>query len=373
MKSPLLSNLEGLVGLAGRNGVDISHTLLRVLTDLYVQKPVHTEDEQQHYVELATRLLDRVGTPVRLAVATRLSKYAQAPLPILRKLARDELDIATPVLQHSAVLPQEELIAIAEEFGPHYAAVVAARPEFRPLIDLEAIAIETAPSPQPVAAPAEHIRSAHIDIAAPSIAPEIAADAVPSQAAGAGNENEADDDEARALSEMFFAAEAKERRLILVSIDYAPIAAAPASANPDVLKKLEQAALLRDMNGFARLLETNLALPPQQARRLVADASGETIVVAAKALGMPAEVLQRVLLFLNPAVGQSVQRVYDLSRLHDEITEQAALRMIALWQGESRARKLQHAPLHVPDGDSPRMTAQAPSRIGKVTKTAATG
>ena len=373
MKSPLLSNLEGLVGLAGRNGVDISHTLLRVLTDLYVQKPVHTEDEQRHYVELTIRLLDRVGSPVRLAVATRLSKYPQAPLPVLRKLARDELDVATPVLRHSSVLPQEELIAVAEELGPHYAAVVAARPEFRPLIDLESIAIETAPSPQPLPAPAENIKAPHIDIAAPSIAPEIAADAAPVQAAETGNESGADDGEAQALSEMFFAADAEERRLILVSVDYAPIAAAPACVSPDVLRKLEQAALLRDMNGFARLLETSLVLPPQQARRLVADASGETIVVAAKALGMPAEMLQRVLLFLNPAVGQSVQRVYDLSRLHDEITEQAALRMIALWQGERGPRTAQHAPLHAPDGDSLRMTAQAPSRIGKVTKAAATG
>jgi len=369
MKSPLLSNLEGLVGLAGRNGVDISHTLLRVLTDLYVQKPVHTEDERRHYVELTMRLLDRVGSPVRLAVATRLSKYPQAPLPILRKLARDELDVATPVLRHSSVLPQEELIAVAEELGPHYAAVVAARPEFRPLIDLESIAIETAPSPQPPHAPAENIKSPQLDIAAPSIAPELAADTAPGQAAETG----ADDGEAQALSEMFFAADAEERRLILVSVDYAPIAAGPACVNPDVLRKLEQAALLRDMNGFARLLETSLVLPPQQAKRLVADASGETIVVAAKALGMPAEMLQRVLLFLNPAVGQSVQRVYDLSRLHDEITEQAALRMIALWQGESRDRTAQHAPLHAPDRDSPRMTAQAPSRSGKAAKTAATG
>lgn len=358
MKSPLLSNLEGLVGLAGRNGVDISHTLLRVLTDLYVQKPIHTEDEQQHYVELAMRLLDRVGPPVRLAVATRLSKYAQAPLPVLRKLARDELDIATPVLRHSTVLPGEELIAVAEELGPEYAAVVATRPEFRPLIDLDAVEIETVPSPDPL----------------PEVetipAPPIAADPAVLETAAAGS-----DGEALALSELFFAADAEERRLILVSIEYSPITVAPAPTNPEILKKLEQAALLRDVAGFARLIEASLTLPPHQARRLVTDASGETIVVVAKALGMSAEVLQRILLFLNPAVGQSVQRVYDLSRLHDEITEQAALRMIALWQGESRADlpAARHAPLHAPDGAALRTAAQGKVRANKAPKTAAAG
>ncbi|HYP10212.1 MAG TPA: DUF2336 domain-containing protein, partial [Xanthobacteraceae bacterium] len=31
-------------------------TLLRVLTELYVQRPTHTADEEHHYTELALRL-----------------------------------------------------------------------------------------------------------------------------------------------------------------------------------------------------------------------------------------------------------------------------------------------------------------------------
>ena len=62
------------------------------------------------------------------------------------------------------------------------------------------------------------------------------------------------------------------------------------------------------------------------------DRSGETIVVVAKALAMPSEILQRILLLLNPAIGQSVQRVYDLAQLHEEMTQEAALRLLAIWQ-----------------------------------------
>ena len=40
--------LESLVDLACRDGVDIRPTLLRVLTDLYVQKHVHTSEEEHH-------------------------------------------------------------------------------------------------------------------------------------------------------------------------------------------------------------------------------------------------------------------------------------------------------------------------------------
>ena len=55
-------------------------------------------------------------------------------------------------------------------------------------------------------------------------------------------------------------------------------------------------------------------------------------MVAAKALGMTAAVLQRILLFLNPAIGQSVERVYDLARLYDELTPAAAERMLTIWR-----------------------------------------
>ena len=67
------------------------------------------------------------------------------------------------------------------------------------------------------------------------------------------------------------------------------------------------------------MLERALGISQALAERIARDHSGEPIVVAAKALGMQAAVLQRILLFLNPAIGQSVERVYDLARLFDEL------------------------------------------------------
>ena len=139
----------------------------------------------------------------------------------------------------------------------------------------------------------------------------------------------------RALSELFFAADAEERRLILLNLDYAPISPAQpvaAALLKDPIRRLEQAALLRNTAEFVRVTEDALGLSHKQAARIAEDRSGETIVVVAKALSMPADVLQRILLLLNPAIGQSVQRVYDLAQLHDEMTRDAALRLLAIWQ-----------------------------------------
>ena len=40
--SAMFPKLEGLDSLARRDGVDIRPTLIRVLTDLYLQKPSHS-------------------------------------------------------------------------------------------------------------------------------------------------------------------------------------------------------------------------------------------------------------------------------------------------------------------------------------------
>src|ERR1700693_4067027 len=86
MKSSAYPPLDGLVDLACRDGVDIRPTLLRVLTDLYAQKPTHSADEEIQYVELTLGLIDAVDAPTRAAVAARLSAYSAAPAAILAKL-----------------------------------------------------------------------------------------------------------------------------------------------------------------------------------------------------------------------------------------------------------------------------------------------
>ena len=85
-------------------------------------------------------------------------------------------------------------------------------------------------------------------------------------------------------------------------------------------------------------------------------------MVAAKALAMPAAMLQRILLFLNPAVGQSVERVYDLALLYDEITQDGAARMLAIWRQEGAARKAAHAPVHYDDERRSARAAATPAQ-----------
>src|SRR3954470_2724562 len=83
---PLFPGFDGLMTLSRREGVAIRPTLLRVITDLYVQTSAHTNDEERQFVELTSRLIDQVDDATRAAVRARLSIYPGTPAPIMKKL-----------------------------------------------------------------------------------------------------------------------------------------------------------------------------------------------------------------------------------------------------------------------------------------------
>jgi len=297
--------LEGLVGLASKDRIDINPTLLRVLTDLYVTQPTHSSEEEQQYTELAMRLLDVVDVDARKSLAQRLARYPHAPLPIVQRLARDVITVAEPILRYSRCLVSGELLKIAREMGSEHVAAVIARDQ-----------------PQMPAEPQQK--------AAPSAEPI----AVSTSAAE--------------LTELFLAANATERRLILLTLDYATLPAGK-PIKPEVageaVRRLEAAALSHNRESFVRELAQALSLSSQLARRLADDPSGEPIVVAAKALSMPSDAVQRILLCLNPTIGQSIKRVYDLADLFEELRPEAAQCMVASWQNaDQRTRRPNHQP-----------------------------
>src|SRR5437763_786760 len=84
--APLFPGLDGLMTLSRREGVDIRPTLLRVLTDLYVQTSAHSADEERQFVELTSRLIDQVDDATRAAVRARLAIYPATPAEIMDKL-----------------------------------------------------------------------------------------------------------------------------------------------------------------------------------------------------------------------------------------------------------------------------------------------
>ncbi len=99
---PIFPGFDGLMTLSRREGVDIRPTLLRVLTDLYVQASAHSGDEERQFVELTSRLIDEVDDATRAAVRARLAIYPCTPVEVLRKLG---LKRSSPD-QHAPLAPE---------------------------------------------------------------------------------------------------------------------------------------------------------------------------------------------------------------------------------------------------------------------------
>ena len=264
--------------LSCREGVDIRPTLLRVLTDLYVQASSHSADEARQFVELTSRLIDQVDDATRAAVRARLAIYPSTPVEILRRLGLRPAQ------------PGQSVPLAAEITSPTAAA----------------------------AAPKLPIEPAKRTVSHLSMQPSDAAQ----------------------LCDMFFRAEGRERITILHSLNETPLKAAPRIPETRArraVEALEMAAFVADVESFTIEVGETLILPARIATQIVGDVSGEPLACAMRALDMPGPVFERVLLFLNPQIGTSVHAVYRLSRLYDRLSERSALVMLAAWRGSTLA------------------------------------
>src|SRR5580704_4270649 len=300
MEAPSLRSLEGLTNAGSSVGADKRSALLRVLTDLYVQKLTHTPDEERHYTELALRLIESVDAPTRATVAVQLTKHLSPPREVIQRLARDVSEISAVVSSPPRAEARSSAHSIAEV----------------PLQQTSRV----------------HGRE---DGAAPAASPAaFPATTSPSDATG----ESIGTDVANELNEIFFAADATERRLILLNLDVVtPLASGcPRIArDPLVAQRLEVAALARRREDFVQELAQSLLISREQARRIADDRLGEPIMIAAKALSLPRDRLCRILLFINASVGHSVERVHALAQLYDETTLPAAQDVVAIWQALS--------------------------------------
>lgn len=264
--------------LSRREGVDIRPTLLRVLTDLYVQASAHSADEERQFVELTTRLIDEVDDATRAAVRARLAIYPATPARIMDKLG-------------------------LRRVGPDQPMPAAA-----PI-----------PAPAPSALPAKIPTEAELRMAASlAMRPNDAAE----------------------ISDMFFAANTTERAQILHNLQETPLKAAariPAARAARAIHILEMAAFAEDLDNFTLELGEALILPSRIAADVVNDPGGEPLACAMRALDVSSAAFQRILMFLNPEAGSSVNYVYRLSRLYDRLSERSALVMLAAWRGSTMA------------------------------------
>jgi hypothetical protein len=276
-------------------GDDATARLLLALTALYVQRSSHTADEQQQYTELALRLVDKAGRDTRAAVAARLHRHRDAPAAVIERLGGTQFwrDGGSDGGQPRPAQDQNDVADQHFESDSRLA-----------LAGQEPLAREARSAPmlrQPVPAPAagQLVR----------LTPEF------------GN--------------AFFAASPVERRRMLSEIAAGDAGEAPGNGRPFHVR-IDIAPWQSRTGAFASDFERLIDAPTSLCERILNDPSGEPMVIAARATGMPVAVLQRILLLVSPAAHHPVQRVYELTDLYYGLDGRTARALLAVWRSAAR-------------------------------------
>jgi uncharacterized protein (DUF2336 family) len=129
-KRPQVDNIESLLALARDRTRAGRETLAMAVGDLFEdQGDTLNQAEQQIMNDILHRLVQDVETTVRLKLAQKLSRLDNAPSDLIVELANDQIEVALPVLQRSAVLQDKELIEVIRHRTMEHQLAVAMRRE----------------------------------------------------------------------------------------------------------------------------------------------------------------------------------------------------------------------------------------------------
>lgn len=122
----LINDLEEAI--ASGDSIRRADTLSRV-TDLFISGTEHyTHEQVALFDEVIGRLAEEIEVKARAKLASRLARVANAPYRTMRRLASDDaLEVAEPVLAHSPVLRESDLVDTARSKGQGHLLAISRR------------------------------------------------------------------------------------------------------------------------------------------------------------------------------------------------------------------------------------------------------
>jgi hypothetical protein len=320
--------------------------LLRATTELFVQEFVHDRDEIRRFDELATHLLPKVSDGDRAYVAERLAVRLDAPVTVIRLLARDRIEVAEPLLRRSPVLGPLDLLAVIAATGPAHHALIAERPgigeEVRQALRISA-------GGEPVAAATEDAPPIQPE---PEPEPAFAAEPPPSaRSAGEGS---------RFDPWRFLAMQRPQRLRLMAELATRPPIrrySGPAGRLDRAFRAILGAAQIVGLargNQRAQLISAiaeALAVEPRLVIACLDDATGEPLAVLLKALGLDSIQAQQVFLLSTTTVGKDVAVFFKLCDLYAGMDPSVAEILSEAWRVPARPSRPVHQPVFAENGE----------------------
>lgn len=120
--------LSQLIDLASEPSSERRRELMREITDVFLDDPhSYSERENWYFGDILSKVAYDLEVEMRQELASRLSAESAAPPELIGRLARDEIEVARPVIEHSPVLTQDDLVEIAQEKGQDHMLAITKR------------------------------------------------------------------------------------------------------------------------------------------------------------------------------------------------------------------------------------------------------
>jgi uncharacterized protein (DUF2336 family) len=120
---------ETLKQLAREASPGRRHELMRAIATAFFAAPTRTVNELTLFDEIMLTVLAEVEPLARRELAERIADLEDAPYHTLRRLARDAIEVAQPVLMRSPALDDDDLAPIAREQSQEHLLAIARRLE----------------------------------------------------------------------------------------------------------------------------------------------------------------------------------------------------------------------------------------------------
>lgn len=290
------------------------------------------------FKEAFLQLIDEVSLETKQAVARAIAHTPHTPRLIVLYFAMEPVSISAPILVHSPILGQLDLLRIVESKKGEHAELISERTDLgRTVIErlyaLKDASLDTKLTENATIATNHENKSAEKMFA--SIHGQLDMSAVIKKTEHAPV---AEQTISKSASHSLLEAAARGKRLDTETTDgFEASKPDKVAKNQDIGEALEHAARLGSRHSVGVLLTKYLGLELNTAFQVLEDKSGDTLTVALKSQHVSAEQCNRIIMLTFPQVGLSVQNAKRSMNFYSSVSQAACEQAVSQWPKQSKA------------------------------------
>lgn len=307
--------------------------MLIMATNRFCDMDTHDRLSTNQYREAFNLLIADASRSTRHLIARNLAHTPFTPRSIALYLAMEPLMISEPILKHSLVLGQLDLLQLLQKLDgdTDVVAMIASRPDIGPSVVRRLEEIDVEPVRQALddneaLVKRGNERSAKALFAKIDIHNEALDAAEKAAAARAEIKQAAAAPQAeRTAEEALMTAAGRGARLD--SSQYDPVPSGPF----DFAYSLEKLVRVRSHQGMAVLMQKQFGFTLETAHQVLGDKSGDTLAVLLSAADVSAAQANRIQLLTHPAIGLSTQNAMRAVRFYAQLNGQSSRAAVDQW------------------------------------------